>query len=323
MKAAIRKTYGGPEKIKIVDIETPLLKENEVLIKNHFSNVTRTDCHNLTAKPYFMRLFLGLFKPRKIVLGTVFSGEVVECGKGVNKFKPGDRVFGFDDQGNESMAEYLSISEDSNILTIPDNISYEQAAAALEGANYAHALLDKVDLKPNSKILILGASGAIGSAGLQFYKALGHEIHISSREKDFEKLKDLGAAYCLDYEKFDYTQLIDKFNLVYDSVGKSRFANAKKVLEENGIYISSDLGPGYENIWYAINTRNSKKMKVIFPIPAPFIESMSFIKEKLIEGSFRPLIDKSYKLEDCAKAFGYVMSEKKTGNVLIDIISEK
>ena len=169
MKASIRRIYGSPNQIKIEQIEELFPKENEVLIRVYATTVNRTDCANLTANPFIMRFILGLFKPRKIILGTDFAGEVVTTGKNVKSFNVGAKVFGFIDTGSESQAEYLTTTID-NIFPIPENIDYKQAAASLEGAHYAYSFIHKVNIKSGQSILINGATGGIGSALLQFVK---------------------------------------------------------------------------------------------------------------------------------------------------------
>ena len=161
MKAALRKKYCSPNLIKIENIEEPIPTDNEVLIKIHNTTVNRTDCANLTAKPFIMRFVLGLFKPRKIILGTDFSGEIVSIGKNIKSYNLGDKVFGFNDTGSESQVEYTSTTEE-NLFPIPKNINHKQAAASLEGAHYAYTFIHKVTIKSGQSVLINGATGGIG-----------------------------------------------------------------------------------------------------------------------------------------------------------------
>ena len=175
MKASIRRKYGLPNQIKIENIAKPIPKDNEVLIRVYATTVNRTDCANLTAKPFIMRFVLGLLKPGKIILGTDFAGEVISVGKNVKSFSTGDRVFGFNDTGSESQAEFTTTTEE-NLFPIPENIDYKQAAASLEGANYAYSFIHKVNIQARQKVLINGAGGGIGSALLQFVRQYDVEI---------------------------------------------------------------------------------------------------------------------------------------------------
>ena len=192
MKASIRRNYCSPSQLRIEQIEKPIPKDNEVLIKVSTTTVNRTDCANLTAKPFIMRFVLGVFKPRKITVGTDFAGEVISIGKNVNSTRIGDRVFGFNDTGAESQAEYLATTE-KNIFGIPKNIDFKLAAASLEGAHYAYSFIHKVNIEIGHSILIIGATGGIGSALLQFVRQYDVKITATCNTKNLELIKSLGA----------------------------------------------------------------------------------------------------------------------------------
>lgn len=317
MKAAIRRKYGLPDQISIENIEKPVPKQDEVLIKVRAATVNRTDCANLTAKPFIMRFVLGFFKPKKIILGTDFAGELISVGKNVKSFSVGDKVFGFNDVGLESQAEYLTTSAE-NLFPIPEKIDYRQAAASLEGASYAYTFIHKVNIQPGQKILINGATGGIGSALLQFTRQYEVNITATCNTKNMELIRSLGADKIYDYTKEDFTNDQDKYDFIFDAVGKSTFGKCKPLLKEKGIYISSELGPYAQNIFYAIMAPISKK-KVIFPIPYGKQETIPYISNLLEEGKFKPVIDREYLLDDISKAYKYVISGQKTGNVLINI----
>ena len=314
MKAAIRRTYGSPDTISIEDIDTPQTKDDEVLIKVHTTTVNRTDCANLTGKPFIMHLVLGLFKPRKIIMGTDFGGEVVQVGKNVKDFKVTDKVFGFNDQVLESQAEYIAIKPEGNVLTIPENIDYKTAAASVEGAHYAYSFIKKVNIKSGQNIFINGATGAIGSALLQFVKQ--YDVHITAtyNSKNIELIKSLGADKIYDYTKEDFTKSNEKYDFIFDAVGKRTFGKCKPLLKEKGIYISSELGPYSQNIFYGLFNK-----QVIFPIPFKPQETLPYIKNLLEKEVFKPVIDSEYPLEDIADAYTYVMKGMKTGNVIVNI----
>ncbi|PHQ59840.1 MAG: NAD(P)-dependent alcohol dehydrogenase, partial [Maribacter sp.] len=176
MKAAIYEKYGPPEVLQIKEIDKPVPKDHEILIKVHAATVNRTDCAMLRAKPFIMRFLTGILKPKNPILGTDFSGQIEAIGKNISTLKVGDKVFGFDDTGLSSHAQYLVISENKALSKIPDTINYEQAAASIEGAHYAYNFINKVQLKKGQKVLVNGASGAIGSAGVQLLKYLEIEV---------------------------------------------------------------------------------------------------------------------------------------------------
>lgn len=318
MKASIRRRYGSPNQIKIEEIEKPYPEDNEILIRVYATTVNRTDCANLTAKPFIMRFVLGLFKPRKIILGTDFAGEVVTIGKSIKSFNVGDKVFGFNDTGSESQAEYITTTLE-NIFPIPEDIDYRQAAASLEGAHYAYSFIHKVNIKPGQNILINGATGGIGSALLQFVRQYDVKIAASCNTKNIKLIQSLGADKIFDYTKEDFTDDHDKYDFVFDTVGKSTFGKCKSLLKEKGIYISSELGPYSQNLFYPILTLMSNK-KVIFPIPYNKRETIPYTSTLLATGKFRPLIDREYSLEDISKAYEYVIKGQKTGNVLISLV---
>ncbi|MEX2568122.1 MAG: NAD(P)-dependent alcohol dehydrogenase [Cyclobacteriaceae bacterium] len=317
MKASIRRNYCSPNQIRIEQIEKPIPKDDEVLIRVYNATVNRTDCANLTAKPFFMRFVLGLLKPRKTILGTDFGGEVIKTGKNVKSFNIGDRVFGFNDKGAESQAEYLATTIE-NVFPIPENIDFKKAVASLEGAHYAYSFIHKVKIKSGQRILINGATGGIGSALLQFVRQYDVKITATCNTKNIELVKSLGADKIFDYTKEDFTDYNDKYDFIFDAVGKSTFGKCKPLLKEKGIYISSELGPYAQNIFLPIWTSISNK-KLIFPIPFNKKKTISYISNHLETGTFQPVIDREYQLEDISKAYEYVIKGEKTGNVLINI----
>ena len=317
MKASIRRRYGSPNQIKIENIEKPIPKHNDVLIKVHATTVNRTDCANLTAKPFIMRFVLGLFKPRKIILGTDFTGEVITIGENVKAFNIGDKAFGFIDIGSESQAEYLKTTEE-NLFLIPEKIDYKVAAASLEGAHYAYTFIHKVTIQSGQKILINGATGGIGSALLQFVRQYDVKITATCNTKNIKLIQSLGADKIYDYTKEDFTDDDDKYDFIFDAVGKSTFGKCKPLLKEKGIYISSELGPYAQNIFYALLTSRLSK-KVIFPMPYSQQKTIPYISNLLEKGKFKPVIDREYSLEDISKAYEYVITGEKTGNVIINV----
>jgi NADPH:quinone reductase-like Zn-dependent oxidoreductase len=318
MKAAIRRQYGGPETIAVESFDVPVPKDDEVLVKIHAATVNRTDCANLSAKPFIMRFFIGLFKPKKPILGTDFAGEILAVGKNIISYKPGNRVFGFTDTGCQSQATHL-VARAEQLFTIPENCSFKQAAASLEGAHYAYTFIHKSDIKEGQHILINGATGAIGSALLQFVRAYNVTITAVCNTQNIALIKSLGADRIYDYTKEDFTTDNQSYDYIFDAVGKSRFGKCKSLLKENGIYISSELGPNSENIFYALFSGLLGSKKVLFPIPFSTQKTIPFISDALQKGVFVPTIDKEYSLKDIAKAYAYVLRGEKTGNVVIEM----
>jgi len=317
MKASIRRKYGSPNQIKIESIDKPIPKDNEVLIKVYATTVNRTDCANLTAKPFIMRFVLGLFKPRKTILGTDFAGKVESTGENVKSFSTGDKVFGFIDTGAQSQATYI-ITKVENLFLIPEKIDYKQAAASLEGASYAYTFIHKVNIQSGQNILINGATGGIGSALLQFVRQYDVNITATCNTNNIQLIESLGADNIYDYTKKDFTKENDKYDFIFDAVGKSTFGKCLTLLKEKGIYISTELGPYSQNIFYSLLTLVLSK-KVIFPTPYSTEKTIPYICNLLEKGKFNPVIDREYALEDISKAYEYVIKGQKIGNVLIKI----
>ena len=272
-----------------------------------------------------MRFSLGLFKPGNPVMGTEFAGDIEAVGKAVTLFKVGDKVFGFDDGGTGSYAEFMVISEDKALATMPDGISYGEATASVEGAHYAYNFINKVDLKSGDKVIVNGASGGIGSAMVQLLRDLGADITAVCNTKNIELVRSLGAGRIIDYTREDFTKDKEKYDFVFDSVGKSSFGKCKFLLKPGGVYISSELGWMVQNLFFALITAifgslpGQAGKKVKFPYPPNIKRSVLLIKKLIQEGKFKPVIDRSYPLEQIAEAFRYVLKGQKTGNVVITL----
>ncbi len=266
-----------------------------------------------------MRFFTGLLKPNKPILGTDFAGKIEAVGKNVASFKVGDKVFGFDDGGLSSHAQYMTLSENKALATIPNNISYEEAAASMEGAHYAYNFLNKVNLKSGQKVLVNGATGAIGSAAVQLLKYFGANVTAVCSTKNLELVKSIGAKKVIDYTKEDFTKNNEKYNFIFDAVGKSSFTKCKPLLQSGGVYISSELGWMAQNLFFALITPIIGNKKVIFPIPSDCRRSVLFIKKLSEEGKFKAVIDRKYSLKEIAEAYRYVEKGQKTGNVVITL----
>lgn len=318
MKAAIRSKYGPPEVLSIGEVNKPVPRDNEVLIRLHATTVNRTDCAILTGKPFIMHLFYGFFNPKYPTTGTDFAGIIEATGNKVTRFKTGERVWGFKESGNGTHAQYISIKEDGPLLTIPDTISYQQAAASPEGAYYAYGMIKKIKLKAGDHVLVYGATGAIGSALVQLLKYFGATITAVCNTKNIELVRSLGASRVIDHTQEDFTKDDQRYQFVFDAVGKSSFKKCKPLLYPGGVYMSTDLGPGNQNIYLPITTRFARK-RVIFPMPTDIKGSLRLIRELLVSGQFRPVIDREYPLEEIAEAYTYVLSGQKTGNVVLRI----
>jgi len=326
MKAVVYTRYGPPGVLQLKEVPKPIPKDNEVLVKIYATTVNRTDSATIRAVPFFARLVTGLFKPKKQTPGTEFAGEIETIGKSVSSLKVADKVFGFDDSGSESHAQYLTIKEDK-VITMPENISYEQAAASSEGAHYAYNFIKKITLQKGQNVLVNGATGAIGSAAVQFLKYFEVNVAAVCSTNHIKLVKSLGADKVIDYTKEDFTKEDQKYNFVFDTVGKSSFFKCKQLLKSGGIYISSDLGYMAQNIFLPLITPMIKPLignkKTVSPIPTDIGGSLLLIKNLIEQGKFKAVIDRQYPLAQIVDAYRYVGKGHKVGNVVITINHKK
>ena len=323
MKAVVYEKYGAPDVLELKEVEKPVPKDNEVLIRVHATTVNRTDCGFLRAKPFIVRFFSGLTKPRNTILGNEFAGEIEAVGKDVTTFKVGDKVFGFSGDNFGAHAEYITMPEDGVLATMPSRMTYEQAAPSNEGAYYALVDIKAAHIESGQKVLINGATGAIGSSAVQLVKYIGAHVTAVCDTKRIDMVKALGADRIIDYTKEDFTKLDEKFDVVFDAAGKSWFFKCRRLLKPGGYFVSTELGPFLQNplfaVWTALFGSFGGK-KALFPIPRHSKEYIEYFKKLIEEGKFKPVIDRAYSLEEVADAFRYVETGEKTGNVVITVL---
>lgn len=319
MKACVYTRYGPPEVLQIKEVPKPTPKDDEVLIKIHATTVNRTDCGFRKAEYFAVRIVSGFFKPKKTILGTELSGEVEAIGKTVKTFKAGDAVFGLKSMAFGAHAAYICVPEEGSITTKPTNMSYEEAAAICEGAWLANNVLKKMNVKAGHKILINGATGSIGSAAVQLSKYYGAEITAVGNTKNLELIRSLGAHTVIDYLKEDFTKIGGSYDFIFDAVGKSSFFKCRKLLKTKGMYISTELGFMWQNIFLPLLTFFSSK-KVKFPIPIDKKEDIIFLKRLVEAGKYKAVIDKRYPFDQIIEATRYVETGEKTGNVVIQVV---
>ena len=318
MKAAVRSKYGLPGDLGIKELEIPTPKEDEVLIRVHATTVNRSDCHVLSGKPFFMRLFTGLIKPKSSIIGSDFTGQIKAVGSTVHSFKAGDKIMGFGGAlGCGCHAQYFILPEAKAmkaIVMLPGNLSYDEAAACLEGAFYAASQIIPLQPKAGQKALVYGATGAIGSSYVQFLKYYGVYTTAVCGGENSALIRSLGADKVIDYKKEDFTKDNEKYDFVFDAIGKSSFVKCKKLLKENGVYTSSN---GAINLLWLFVTPLLGGKKVVFSFSNDIKGRLSFIKELIEKGSFTPVIDRKYPLDKIAEAYTYVATGEKIGNVVI------
>jgi NADPH:quinone reductase-like Zn-dependent oxidoreductase len=320
MKARIYTKYGAPEVLEIKEVTKPTPKANEVLIKIHATTVNRNDCgFRKPEYPVIIRPINGLIRPKRTILGTELAGEIEAIGSDVKTFKPGDAVFGLSAWNFGTHAQYICLPETGSIALKPVNMSFQEAAAVCDGAYLALNILRKIDFKNNPHLLINGASGSIGSAGVQLAKYFGAKVTAVCNTKNLELVKSLGADEVMDYTKEDFTKCGQRFDVVFDAVGKSSYFKCKKILKPKGIYFSTELGFLVQNIILAPITPLLGGKKVMFPLPKDTKEDIQFLKELIEAGKYRAVIDRVYPLEEIVEAARYVETGQKTGNVVISL----
>ncbi|SHJ84752.1 NAD(P)-dependent alcohol dehydrogenase [Pseudozobellia thermophila] len=322
MKALTYSRYGKPSAIfEVKHVNTPEPREDELLVKVYASTVNRTDEGLVTARYFVSRVFTGLFRPKKQIPGTDFAGRIEKTGEKVKNFKVGDRVFGFNDEILSSHAEYLVIKEDGAVLPMPENAGYKSATACCEGAHYALNFINKTSISAGQKVLVNGATGAIGTAVVQLLYHKGVEVTATANTKNRELVKTLGATTVIDFTKEDFTRQTVKYDFIFDAVGKSTFLRCKPLLKPRGVYISSELGPYGSNLFWALFTPIIGGKKVIFPVPVKVRESLLTIKKLMENDQFSAVIDRTYSLDDIIEAYEYVALGQKTGSVVIEMAS--
>lgn len=317
MRASVNTKYGPPEVVRVMEINKPIPKDNEILIKVHVTTVNRTDCGFRSAEYFISRFFSGLFKPKNKILGNEFAGVVESIGKDVKTFQSGDRVLGYNDITFGAHAEFMTMAESDAVTTLPASLSFKEAAPITEGGHYALCDIRAANVQRGQNTLVYGATGAIGSAAVQLLKHFGARVTAVCNTKNIELVKSLGADEVIDYSKQDYTDTKLRFDFVFDAVGKTSFSTCKKILTPKGIYISTELGKYSSNIFLALLTPLFGGKKVLFPLPTICKEDVIFLKELVEAGKYKPVMDRSFPLEQIVEAYRYVETRQKTGNVLV------
>jgi NADPH:quinone reductase-like Zn-dependent oxidoreductase len=315
MRAVVHDRYGPPEVLRIDDVPRPVPNEGEVLVEIHASSVTRSDCGFREARPFFVRAFTGVRRPKRRIVGMELAGVVAAVGPAVREFAVGDEVFGVRRGAN---AEYLCVRETGVLAHKPSGMSFEEAAAVCDGALLALSCLAPAELGVGRSILIYGASGSIGTAAVQLAKHhFGAHVTAVCDAKNIELVRSLGADRVLDYTKDDFTKNGETYDVVFDAVGKHSFRRSRHSLKSGGIFVTTDLGFMWHVPLVALATRWIGDKRGTLGLGRYRKEDVVLLKELIEAGKYRAVIDRTYPLEDVLDATRYVETGQKTGNVVL------
>jgi NADPH:quinone reductase-like Zn-dependent oxidoreductase len=321
MKAIVCTGYGLPEVLQLTEVAKPTPKAKEILVRVHATTVTSGDCRvrSFTVPPLFWlpgRIALGFRKPRRPILGMEFSGEVEAIGKDVRRFKVGDQVFGATGHSFGAYAEYCCMPEDGVVAAKPASLTYVEAAAIPFGGRTALHFLWRGNIQRGQRLLINGASGAVGVYAVQLGKYFGAEVTGVCSTANIAMVKSLGADEVIDYTSEDFVKNGKTYDIIFDAVGKTTFSECKSSLKEEGFYLHTVMMlPGLKGLLSSITTRK----KVIGGTPSEHSTSLDFLRELIETGKIKPVIDRCYPLEQIAEAHRYVDEGHKKGNVAITI----
>jgi len=330
MKAIVYTKYGSPDVLQLKEVEKPTPKDNEILIRVYatpvnYGDIIARNFSNISPSEFNMpmllwlpaRISFGLRKPKNPILGSEFAGEIEAIGKGVKKFRKGDQVFAYRGMSMGANAEYLCMPEDGMVGVKPANMTYEEAACVPYGGIMALSLLRKVNIQSGQKVLINGASGGIGSLAVQLAKYYGAEVTGVCSTPRLELVKSLGADKVIDYTKEDFTKNGERYDLIFDILGRSSFSRCKGSLTQNGRYLLASFK--MRKLFQMLGTSIIGSKKVICAVASEKSEDIIFLKELVEAGKIRSVIDRCYPLEQTAEAHRYVEKGQKKGNVVITV----
>lgn len=316
MRAVVHDRYGPPEVLRIEEVERPVPTDDELLVAVRATTVNRTDCGWRRPHPFFTRFFTGLRRPRQRILGSDFAGEVAAVGSAVKAFAVGDRVFGAT-AGFRANAEFLCVRESGKVAHMPAGLTFEEAASLCEGAFYALNCLRGAKLREGQRIVVYGASGAIGTAAVQLAKHLGADVTAVCDTRNVELVRSLGPDRVLDYRREDFTENGETYDVVFDAVGKHSFRRSRGSLNPGGVFVTTDLGLLWHVPLLILLTRWIGDKRVLLPVGGTTNQDVHLLKELLEAGRYRAVVDRTYPLEHVVEATRYVETGQKTGNVVL------
>ena len=330
MKAAVAHRYGPPDVVQIEDADTPEPDPDEVLVAVRATTVNRTDCGYRAAKPWVLRFYTGLRRPKTPIWGTEFAGVVARIGSDVTGFEPGDRVLGYCEGTFGAHAEYMTVRADRPLtMKIPDGVTFAEAAPSTEGSHYAMGFLRRAGIEAGADVMVYGASGAIGTAAVRFAKIMGMKVTAVCGTNAVDLVRSLGADRVIDYQTNDVYDDDQRYDLIIDAVGKRSFLRMRRLLKPKGVYTASErpllqrrglFVPVFIG-WLLTSwvTKVLRGRRMMFVSPAHDPEGIRIIRDAIASGEFRPVIDRVYPFEEIAEAYRYAETGTKVGNLVIDV----
>jgi len=318
MRAVVHDRYGPPDVLRLEDVARPVPKDEEVLVRIRATGVTRSDAHLRAGSPFVSRIQSGLRRPKRTILGHELAGEVEAVGAAVSEFEVGDRVFGalpYLSLSTGAHAEYMCVPEKFPLARVPAGMSFEEAGGVCDGALLTLNVLRPAGQLEGKRIVVYGASGSIGTAGVQLAKHFGSHVTAVCNTKNVELVGSLGADEVIDYLHEDFTKNGETYDVILDAVGKHSFRRCKQSLKPGGVYLPTD---GFWNLALWLLHKRVGDKKVVFELPPRMRkEDVLFLKGLIEAGEYRAVIDRAYPLEDVIEAHRYVETQQKTGNVVL------
>ncbi|MEW8584792.1 MAG: NAD(P)-dependent alcohol dehydrogenase, partial [Candidatus Thiodiazotropha sp.] len=323
MKAVVYTKYGPPEVLHVEEVVPPIPEDDELLIRVRAAEATKADCEmrgfNFQVKWFMpsLRLMLGLFKPRKRILGGYFAGEVEAIGKEVTRFNKGDSLFGSTKLRLGAYAEYMTLPQHYTLVRMPVNLTYAEAAAVpLGGLNALH-FMRKAEIKSGEKVLVNGAGGSIGTFGVQIAKTMGAEVTAVDSGIKEEMLREIGADHFIDYTREDFTESEQSYDVIFSMVAKTPFKKCIKLLNRNGRYLLAN--PRVSDMLRSIMVSRFSDKQAMFAFAGETEEELNTLREMIEKGEIGPTVDKVYPMEEAVEAHRSVETEQRLGSIVITL----
>jgi len=315
MKAVVYEEYGSPDVLQLREIDKPSVADDEVLVKVHAASIQQTDINFRTGTPFLARVLAGLFKPRDQILGCDYSGTVEATGKNVDEYSIGDEVYGELNKRTGTHAEYISVTT-KEVSPKPKNLTFVEAASVgVAGTMALQCLRDHGEIQQGQKVLVNGASGGIGTFAVQIAKSYGTEVTGVCSTANLEMVKSIGADHVIDYTKEDFTERVDEYDIIFDAVRENTFGNCKNALTSKGIYVTTQFGPIIMLQMKMNSNPNGKRMVGMLLNVDP--RDLVVLTELIEAGKIRPVVDRTYPLEEIADAHRYVEKGRAKGKVIM------